>query len=141
MMNALRNRLEQNLGWGILFLLLLGCLLVLWPFVTVLLWAAVLSYSSWPLYQRLLKWLGWRRTLAAWFIRLAMLLMVLLPFAVVGVTLGDNVSELKTATQRWIDAGPPAAPSWLQKVPVVGPTAAERWQAMAADSAKLFQEA
>src|SRR5262245_11120160 len=112
-MSALRNKLEQNLGWLLLFLLLLGCLLVLWPFVTALLWAAVLSYSSWPVYRRLLQWMGGRRTPAALLILVAMLLMVLLPFAVVGLTLGDNVSELKTATQRWIDAGPPNPPSWL----------------------------
>ena len=35
-MTPLRTKLEQNLGWGILSLLLLGCLLVLWPFVTAI---------------------------------------------------------------------------------------------------------
>jgi predicted PurR-regulated permease PerM len=140
-MSTLRNRLEKNLGLGLLGLLLIGCLLVIWPFVTVLLWAAVLSYSSWPVYRRLLQWLGGRRTPAALLILIGMFLVVLLPFAVVGVTLGDNVSELKTAAQSWVDAGPPSRPSWLQKVPVVGPMAAERWDAMAADSAKVRQEA
>jgi predicted PurR-regulated permease PerM len=53
-MTPLRTKLEQNLGWGILVLLAVGCLLVLWPFVTALLWGAVLSFASWPLYRRLL---------------------------------------------------------------------------------------
>jgi predicted PurR-regulated permease PerM len=140
-MSELRTRMEHNLGWILLVLLLTGCLLVLWPFVTALLWAAVLSYSSWPLYRRLLAWLRGRRTLAALLILLGMSLVVLLPFALAGLTLADNVTELKTAIQRWLDAGPPDPPAWLAKVPLVGATATERWQVLAADSAKLLQEA
>jgi predicted PurR-regulated permease PerM len=140
-MTPLRTRLEQNLGWGILALLLTGCLLVLWPFVTALLWAAVLSFSTWPIYSRLLKWLGGRRTLAALFLSLAMVLLVVLPFALVGLTLADNVKQLTTAAQRWLDAGPPAPPAWLAKVPAIGAAATEKWQILAADSAKLVQEA
>jgi predicted PurR-regulated permease PerM len=126
---------------GNLFLLLAGCLLVLWPCVTALLWAVVLSYSSWPLHRRLVKALGGRRTLAASILALGMILVVFLPFVIVGATLADNVTELKTATRRWLDAGPPAAPAWLGKVPVIGQAAIERWQSLAADSATLLQEA
>ena len=140
-MTPLRTRLEQNLGWGILALLLTGCLLVLWPFVTALLWAAVLSFSTWPIYSRLLKWLGGRRTFAALLLSLAMVLLVVLPFALVGLTLADNVKQLTTAAQRWLDAGPPAPPAWLEKVPAIGAAATEKWRALAADSAKLVQEA
>ena len=140
-MTPLRTKLEQNVGWVILILLLIGCGLVLRPFVTALLWAAVLAYSSWPLYRRLLKVLGGRRTVAALLVSLAMILIVLLPFLVVGLTLADNVTELKTAAQRLLDSGPPAPPAWLAKVPVIGKPAAERWQILAADSARLLQEA
>ncbi len=140
-MTPLRTRLEQNLGWGILILLLIGCLLVLWPFVTALLWAAVLSFSSWPLHRRLLKWLGGRRTLAALILSLAMIVLLLLPFGMVGLTLADNVTELKTATQRFLDKGPPGPPAWLEKVPLVGQDATENWRSLAADSARLLREA
>jgi len=138
---TLRTKLEESMGWGVLLLLLTGCLLVLWPFVSALLWAVVLSYSAWPLYRRLLNAMGGRRTLAALALSLGMVLVVLLPFVVVGLTLADNVDELKTAAQRWIDAGPPAPPGWLAKVPVIGSTATEKWRILAADSARLTQEA
>src|SRR5215813_13603060 len=127
-MTVLRSTLEQNIGWIVLSLLLIGCLLVLSPFVTALLWGTILSYSSWPLYYRLLKLLRDRRTLAALLLSFAMILVVLLPFAVVGLSLADNVSELTTAIQRWIDEGPPGPPEWLKKVPLIGLSAAERWQ-------------
>jgi len=138
-MNELHSKLEQNLGWIILALLLGGCLLVLLPFVSALLWAVVLSASSWPLYRRLVKLLGGRRTLAALLMALAMICVILLPFVVIGATLGENVKELTTATQRWMDARPPAPPEWLGKVPGVGRPAAEYWQSLAADSSKLLE--
>jgi predicted PurR-regulated permease PerM len=140
-MNESRSKLESNLGWFVLILLLFGCLLVLLPFVSAMLWAVVLSFSSWPLYRRVLKWVGGRRTLAALLLSLGMILVVLLPFVLVGLTLADNVTELKTAAQRWLDAGPPAPPAWLAKVPLVGKAATESWQSLAADSAKLLQTA
>ncbi len=140
-MTPLRTKLEQNLGWIVLTLLLAGCLWVMLPFISALLWAVVLSYSVWPLYHRLLKWLGGRRTWAALLIASAMVCVVLLPLVVVGATLADNVKELTTATRRWLDAGPPEPPVWLAKVPLVGSSIIEEWQALAGDSKKLVEEA
>jgi predicted PurR-regulated permease PerM len=132
-------RLERNLSWITLLLLLIGCLLVLRPFASALLWAVVLCVSSWPLYQRLLKLLRGRRTWAALLMALGMILVMLLPFLVVGVTLADNVKELTTNARTWLDAGPPAPPAWLAKVPAVGQQITEHWQSLAADSAKLLE--
>ena len=132
-------RLEENLGWIVLLILLIGCLLVLRPFASALLWAAVLCFSSWPLYQRLLKLLRGRRMLAALLMALGMILVMLLPFLVVGMTLADNVKDFTSAARTWLDAGPPTPPDWLAKVPVVGQQATERWQILATDSAKLLE--
>jgi len=132
-------RLERNLGWIVLLVLLIGCLLVLRPFASALLWAVVLCFSSWPLYQRLLTLVWGRRTLAALLMALGMILIILLPFLVVGLTLADNVKELTSATQTWLGAGSHEPPAWLAKVPIVGQQAMERWQVLATDSAKLLE--
>jgi predicted PurR-regulated permease PerM len=134
-----RVKLEQRIGWILLALLLGGCLLVLLPFVSALLWAGVLAFSTWPLYRRLVRLLGGRRTLAASLVSLAMILIVLLPFGVVGLTLAENVEELKTATQRWMDAGLPRPPAWVAKVPLVGKGIRDQWQNLAVDSVKLTE--
>ena len=139
-MDRLRTKVEQTLGWIALLVLLLGCLMVLRPFVSALLWAVVLCFSSWPIYGRVLKLVGGRRTLAALAMTLAMILVILLPFVVIGATLADNVRDMTVAVRHWIDAGPPAPPDWLSKVPVVGRYAVEYWQSLASDSAKLLQE-
>lgn len=121
--------------------LLCGCLLVLLPFLSSLLWAVVLVCSSWPVYGRLLKLVGHRHSLAAFLMTLGMILILLLPFVIVGSTLADNVKDLAAATQRFIQQGPPGPPEWLAKVPVVGPRAMEYWQSAATDTAKLWTQA
>ena len=118
-----------------------GCLFVLRPFVSALLWAVVLSFASWPIYRWLLRLLGNRRTLAALAMTLGMVLIVLLPLLIVGMTLADNVKDLTAAVRHWVADGPPAPPAWLAKVPVVGTKAAAYWQNLTADTAKLWTEA
>jgi len=140
-MNKLQSKLEQNLGWALLLVLLAGCLLVLRPFTSALLWAVILCFSSWPVYRRLLRLVGNRNTLAAFLMTLAMIVIILLPFVIVGVTLADNVQQLTDAGKRWIENGLPAAPEWLARVPVVGQRATEYWQSMATDTSKLWSEA
>jgi predicted PurR-regulated permease PerM len=85
--------------------------------------------------------LGGRQTLSAALVCLAVMLVVVLPFGIVTFKLADNVDDLKAATQRWLDAGPPAPPAWLAKIPLVGPSATERWRTLAADSTKLVEAA
>jgi len=139
-MDKPQSKLERNLGVLVLLFLLAGCLVVLWPFMSALLWAVVLCVSSWPVYRRLLQWVGNRNTLAAFLMTLAMILIMLLPFVIVGTTLADNYKQLTDAGRRWIENGPPAPPAWLGKVPVVGQQATDYWQSLAADTSKLWAE-
>ena len=140
-MNPMRSRLEQNIGWIVLLILLAGCLLVLRPFVSALLWAVVLCFSSWPLYRRLLGLVRNRRTLAASLMTLAMILVVLLPFIIIGTTLADNINQLTGAAKTWAQNGPPGPPDWLARVPVVGTRATAYWQGFTEDTATLWTQA
>jgi predicted PurR-regulated permease PerM len=135
-----QSPLERNLAKALLLLLFLACMAVLWPFVTALLWGGILAFSIWPIYRRLVPLLRGRRTLAAAVLSVAMILTVVLPFAIVSLRLADNVSELKSATQRWVENGPSAPPAWLMKVPLVGRSLTQRWNELAADKAKMAEE-
>lgn len=138
-MTSLNEKAERKIGFAIVLILLAGCLLVLRPFVSALLWAAVLCSASWPLYSRLLQFVRQRRTVAALLMTLGMVLIVLLPLIIVGTTLVDNVNELTAATRRWVEAGPPSPPEWLGKVPVIGAKAVDSWQNLAGDTGKLME--
>jgi predicted PurR-regulated permease PerM len=115
-----------------------GCLVVLRPFVSTLLWAVILCFATWPVYQRLLGWVRNRRSLAAILMTFAMVLIVLLPFVVIGMSLADNVRDFTVAARHWIDEGPPAPPEWLGKVPIIGQNAVEKWQSLAQDTSQLW---
>src|SRR5438046_1524219 len=91
-MDTIRTRLERKIGGIVALLLLVACLLVLRPFGSALLWAVVLCFSSWPLYGRLLRLVRGRRTLAALLMTLAMILVVLLPFVIIGAAVSDRKS-------------------------------------------------
>ena len=58
-------RLEQGLTVAALALVVGGCLLVLAPFTSVLLWAVIVTFSTWAIFERVLAMLGNRSTLAA----------------------------------------------------------------------------
>jgi predicted PurR-regulated permease PerM len=135
------RRLEKNLGLLALALLLLGCLLVMRPFLSGLLWAIVLCFSTWPVYRRLLAALRGRRTLAALVMSAAMILVFLLPFGVIGATLAENARELTAATRAWIKEGPPDPPAWLARVPILGASADTYWREVAVDGARLWKDA
>jgi hypothetical protein len=48
-MTSLGKPIEQILGIGALIVLAIGCGVVLWPFLSALLWAGVICFSTWPI--------------------------------------------------------------------------------------------
>lgn len=139
--SAPARRFERNLGLVTLALLVLGCLVVLRPFISGLLWAVVLCFSTWPIYRRVLDGLRGRRTLAALVMTLGMMLIILLPFVIIGVTLADSAKELTAAMRAWLDEGPPEPPAFLKSIPMLGPSVDAYWRSVADDGARLLQGA
>jgi predicted PurR-regulated permease PerM len=131
------KRLERIISGAALALLVIGCLVVLWPFISALLWAVVLSFASWPIYRRMLAFTAGRRTLAATLMTVLFTLILLLPFVVIGFTLADNVQDLTIAVRGWVEA-PPEAPAWLYKLPL-GSAVAGYWSTIAGDSQSFLR--
>lgn len=123
-----------------LFLLGAGCLLVLWPFLTALAWAAILASTSWPALVWLDRRLGQRRILSASLMILLVTLVLLVPIVAVAVALADNATELAQAAGNLASNGLPDAPAWLVDVPLVGPAGYHHWQRFAHDGQRLMIE-
>ena len=102
------------------FLLVVGCFLVLQPFITALLFAVVIVVSTWPLYLRLREALRQRSTLAALVMSLLFAAIVITPVVLLAVGLAKNTPELVNTVKEWLAAGPSGPPSWLKTLPVVG---------------------
>lgn len=108
-------------------LLAIGCLTVLRPFLSALLWALILSFSSWPLYAWLVRRLKGRRTLAASLMTLLVAAIFILPLAAAGTGLADSVAKVGGMIAVLLREGPPGPPAWVAELPIVGTQLTERW--------------
>ena len=123
----------------IILLVLLGaCLWVMAPFISALLWGAILAYASWPLMRLLTRWLGGRETLAASILTLGWILLVILPLVWLGFNLADHIRDAITFVRDVQVDGLPAAPDWLQALPLVGPRLATWWDTLDQQGAALM---
>jgi predicted PurR-regulated permease PerM len=105
---------------GTVLLLGLGCVFVLLPFLTAILFASAVVISSWPLYTRVLAGMRGRRTLAALTMTLSLTLLVIIPIALVAYNLADDVARSFEEARALIVQGELHAPAWLGRVPLVG---------------------
>jgi len=134
------NRFDKILGIGMLAALVIGCLLVLLPFVTALLMAAILTYSTWPVYVRLREAVGGRRSLAAGLMMLGACIVLIAPFVFVAMSLADSIAELVEASRKAFEHGPPDLPAWLSGLPLVGENLARYWNTLTHDGTRLLDE-
>jgi predicted PurR-regulated permease PerM len=126
-----QQRIEQIAGLILIAAIILGCGLVLRPFALAILWAAILCFVTWPLRELLLKWFHGKRNLTALLMTFMLLLVLFIPFLVVGLTLTDNI---RTGLQ-WLDTHKDTAllppPAWVEKIPFAGAKISEYWSNMA----------
>jgi predicted PurR-regulated permease PerM len=134
------GRFERNLGMALLLLLAVGCFVILRPFLSAVIWAVILSISTWPIYARLEHLLGGRRSLAALVMILLAATLFLLPLVVLGSHLANELTQVAGVVSNWISEGPPDPPAWIRTVPVVGGRLAAYWQSLADDSSKLAHD-
>jgi predicted PurR-regulated permease PerM len=128
------------LGIGTLAMMVLGCLVVLVPFMTGLLLAVILTYSTWPLYAHLRRIVGGRRTIAAALMTLGACVVLIAPFLFVAFSLADSASELIEALRKAFTDGPPALPDWITGLPLVGERLNAYWSSLSQDSSHLFED-
>jgi predicted PurR-regulated permease PerM len=138
-----RRWIEIAAGAGIPLLVVLGCLKVLLPFASAILWAIVLCLSTWPLYDRLRQHLRLRemRSVAALLMTLSLAIVAVTPFAIAFWSLSDQAKVVTKTVAGEIDEWPPPLPQWLVGLPTVGPRLKSYWEEpTAAEAAQRSQE-
>jgi predicted PurR-regulated permease PerM len=131
----LSRRVEFIAGLALLTLLAVGCLVVLRPFLSSILWALILCYSTWPIYTWVVAKLKDRQAVAATIMTVAVALVLVVPLAFLGARLAEHVTEVIQIVRVLLDQGLPTPPSWLLKVPVVGADVHEYWGHLAGSEA------
>ena len=135
----MEQRVEQIAQIAAIALLVVGCLLVLQPFVTALMCAAIVCFSTWPVYKKIEHLMRGRRGLAALAMTLLLILVIVLPLALLALTLADSVTPAIVWVRDTLAHGLPAPPDWVQSIPLVGEGIDASWRELTASKAKLAE--
>ena len=125
-----RRWIEIALASGVLLLVVLGCLKVLLPFASAILWAIVLCLSTWPFHERLKEYLHLHqsRSLLALLMTVSLAIVAVAPFAIAFWSLSEQAKEVTRTVAHEIENWPPPMPRWVSDLPTVGPRLKSYWE-------------
>ena len=118
--------------------LAIGCFLIIRPFVSSLLWAAILVFCTWPLYVGLIARTGLSRTPAAIIMVVVSFLVLVVPIIWVAPTSRSEIDALQGSIERLLAGGLPDITPALGLIPLVGENAVAWWRNIAGDSGALM---
>src|SRR5262249_1786389 len=135
-----QSRVEQILALAALALLVLGCFFVLRPFLSAILWAVILCFSTWPAYVWLLRNTG-SATLAAVAMTGLVGAIFVLPFVLAGRRPAQAAARGTAAVKQLLQEGPPPPPAWTKDLPVIGSSLYDYWVGAQNDTVRFASDA
>lgn len=135
------TRLNEVAGWLLLVLLGFGCILVLRPFFSSLLWATILVFSTWPLHQQLKALLGGRNLPASMLMTVVLAAALILPMALLANALADTAEDAILQLRHSFPqdgTGIALPPAWLAGIPLVGGLLADFWIGLITNTSDLL---
>lgn len=121
------KRAESILGLVIVGLIVAGCFLVLRPFVSVILWAIILCYCTWPVNEWLCRATKGRRAWVATFLTLVITALLVLPLVLAGLNLAQGLEDLVGYIRSLASENRPEPPGWLLSTPWLGDFVRDNW--------------
>lgn len=132
------ERIDQTLALAGLALIIVGCFLVLRPFLTAVLWAVILVVTLWPMHVALQRWL--RPGVAALAMVTLIALVIAAPFAIATSQIAENGPRAIAWLRRTLEEVPDPPP-WVATLPLVGEQIVAYWRTLPHDTAALVREA
>jgi predicted PurR-regulated permease PerM len=115
----------------------IGCVLVLYPFFSAILWAGILVYTTWPVYDSLAHRM--RRVPAALAMVALTAVVLVLPIGLAAPGSSDDVTHLRHVIMASLRGGLPGAPIWVFDIPIIGSTLGNLWNSWAADISGMLE--
>jgi len=131
------KHIEHLVSAIVLLVLIAGCFFVLRPFISALLWAVILSFSTWPVYKWWTHILKGRKTLAATIMTLLLAGIFIVPVLAIGLSFSDEATNIIARIRQAFETGLPPLPPWMQTLPFIGADLTQRWQEWTADKAQF----
>lgn len=123
----------RAIGLIAIVVLATACFLVLRPFLSALLWAAILVFSTWPAFRLLRERLRLSPGVAALAMVVAEFLLIGLPLVYATPTRREDIEGLRNAVEQLLSQDFPDFGLWLGALPVVGAWLAGWWEDFAPD--------
>ena len=108
--------------------LMLATFWVLKPFLSALIWAAMIVVATWPLMLKAQALLWNKRGLAVTFMSVSILLMLVIPLTLAIATVVDNTDRIIDWVTWLADSKVPPPPAWVAGIPLIGEKLQVFWQ-------------
>ena len=130
MTNRLFSQDVTRISLSVLFLavLIAACFWVLHPFLSAIVWAAMIVIASWPLLLSIQSKLGGRRSLAVLVMTLLLLGILIVPLTLAISTVIEKAQDLYANRQAIAEFKIPPPPEWLHNIPLQGVKLSVKWQ-------------
>lgn len=119
--------------WALLAFLVVICAIVLRPFLTPLLWAAIVAYASWPLYRHVRRLCRGRESVAALLMTALVAFVLIVPLVWLAMQLTDEVARAYQGFLAYRAAGTLALPAFVRGIPWVGDVIQQAFDRYSAD--------
>ena len=119
-MSEQAKQIEKIIVLSIIALLIIGSIMIVFPFLRAILWAVVFAVTIWPYFTKLEKVLGGRTSLAAVVPTLLLALIFFVPMVYVGYKLVGQASIALDYGQGLMEKGLGPPPLWLKGLPLIG---------------------
>ena len=113
--------------------LIAGSLWILSPFLAAFVWATMIVVATWPVMRRVEHALRGRRAAAVAVMTIGLLAILIVPLAVALEAILTHADDLAALLKRLPTAQLPAAPEWLDKLPLVGERVQTAWNQRASE--------
>nr|WP_171266068.1 AI-2E family transporter [Acinetobacter sp. LoGeW2-3] len=112
--------IQKVLLFGLFFILLYLSFNVLKYFIVPVVWAAIIAYMTWPLYQSIKRSVGSRPNLSAIIMMLMVTLVVGIPLTFAIFLLQHEGRNLYFELQKQVFSGHLTVPDFIRNLPIVG---------------------
>lgn len=121
-----KDLVRNTLVITIIGALLAACFWIMRPFLPALIWASMIAIATWPLLVLVQEKVRGRRP-AVMILMALLILIFVIPFTLAVGTIVENAPHINSLGKQLATFQVPAPPEWVERIPLVGESAAEYW--------------
>src|SRR5210317_866726 len=111
--------IEIAIRLGLIFLILAWCLQILTPFISIIVWGAIIAVALYKPFLKLVDKLGGRKKLAVVLVAVLGIAIILIPVISLSSSMVDSATKLGTQVSEGT-LHVPAPPDYVQDWPIIG---------------------